>query len=94
MLPVPVGGALLLGLLALTGCRTISDVMPVGRDAYMVGAQVRGGLGGSMAVKQLAIRKADAHCAARDKSVQIVGIESSGIQGFTPQSADPTFRCE
>lgn len=85
---------LLFALLAVVGCQTVSDIIPIGADTYMVGAHVRGGLISSMEVKQLAIRKADAYCIAQGKHVQVQNIESSGVQGFTPQNADLTFCCE
>ena len=80
--------------LSLAGCQTVSDVTPIGRDTYMVGAHVRGGLTSTMEVKQLAIRRADTFCGGQGKRMALVNVESRGVQGFTPQNADVMFRCE
>lgn len=90
----PVAAVCLTATLTVAGCQTVSDVTSVGPDTYMVGAQERGGLATTMEIKQLAIKKADAYCAALDKRVRVVSIESSGVQGFTPRNADLVFQCE
>jgi hypothetical protein len=43
----------------LAGCQTVSEIMPIGKDSYMVGANVRGGLVSDAEVTALSVRKAN-----------------------------------
>jgi len=79
--------------LLLAGCTTMSDVMQIGPDSYMVSTSVRGGLTSDTEVKSTVIRKAQAHCGAQGKQMQMVSSANSGTQGWTPQNAEVTFKC-
>jgi hypothetical protein len=82
-----------LTLLALGACATSSDVVPLGGDRYLVGYQVRGGLTSWGEVKAMAIKQATSYCAAKGLKIDVLNVETSGTQGWTPQNADVTFRC-
>lgn len=77
----------------LAGCASVSEVTPLGADKYMVGSHVRGGLTSWAEVKAMAVRGAADFCAAKGMTVEVLGMETSGTQGFTPQNADVTFKC-
>lgn len=83
--------ALLSALLA--GCSTMTNVTPVGQDRYMVGYQVRGGLTSWGEVKERAVLKATEFCTAKSQKIEVLNIETSGAQGWSPQNADVTFKC-
>ncbi len=80
-------------LLALAGCTTVSDVVPTGKDTYMVGSTARGGFTGDAEVKAQAIKRASEFCAAQGKIAQVTGSSSSGTQMWTPQNAEVQFAC-
>jgi hypothetical protein len=79
--------------LFVVGCATTSDVVPMGTDKYMVGYQVRGGLTSWGEVKATAVQKATTFCLGKDKKIEVLDIQTSGAQGWTPQNADVTFKC-
>lgn len=86
--------ALTLVLLALvTACSTVSEVVPTGKDTYMVGSQARGGFTGDADVKALAIKRANEFCSAKGKRAQVTNSSSSGTQGWTPQNSEVQFSC-
>jgi hypothetical protein len=77
----------------LYGCATISDVTPLGAEKYLVGSHVRGGLTSWAEVKAMAVQRATQYCSSREMEVEVLNIETSGAQGWTPQNADVTFKC-
>ena len=79
--------------LLLAACATTSDVVSLGSDKYMMGYQVRGGLTSWGEVKATAVQKATAYCVGKEKKIEVVDIQTSGAQGWTPQNADVTFKC-
>jgi len=86
--------ALLLACALIAGCSTVSDVVPIGRDTYMVGSTARGGLTGDAEVKALAVRRANEYCAEQGKRAQVLSSSSRGVQMWTPQNAEVQFKCE
>lgn len=84
---------LLLLSILLTGCQTVSEVIPVGKDSYMVGANVRGGMSSDVEVTALSIRKANEWCASQNKRMELTSSTNSGTQGWTPQQSQVMFKC-
>ena len=80
-------------ILTLTGCASVSEIVPLGEDKYMVGSHVRGGLTSWAEVKAMAVKRATEYCASKGMNVEVLGMETSGAQGWTPQNADVTFKC-
>lgn len=80
-------------LLTLSGCATVSPVVPIGGGSYLVGISTRGGLSGDAEVKAQAIQAGQAFCSAKQMGFEMVSATSSGIQGWTPQNAEVIFRC-
>lgn len=82
------------GLAALlTGCSTVSEVVPTGKDTYMVGSSARGGFTSDAEVKALAVKRANEYCAAQGKRAQVLSSSSSGVQMWTPQNSEVQFSC-
>jgi hypothetical protein len=80
--------------LLLAGCTTMSEVQPIGQGRYMVGTSVRGGFTSDTEVKAGALTRARAFCAGQGKEMVLLNSVSSGTQGWTPQNAEVTFKCE
>lgn len=80
-------------LVLFAGCASTSEVVPLGGDKYMVGSHVRGGLTSWAEVKAMAVKQASAYCASKNMKVEVLSMDTSGAQGFTPQNADVTFKC-
>lgn len=81
------------GLAVLSGCTTVSEVIPLGKDTYMVGSQARGGMTSNTEVKGLALKRANEFCAAQGKVMSLDAASAAGIQGWTPQTSEVTFFC-
>ena len=84
---------LLLLPIVLTACQTVSEVMPVGKDSYMVGANVRGGFVSDAEVTAMSVRRANEWCAAQNKRMELGNSSNSGTQGWTPQQSQILFKC-
>lgn len=84
---------IIIACLACAGCSTVTEVVPTGKDTYMVGSQARGGFTGDAEVKALAIKRANEYCAAQGKRAQVTNSTSSGTQGWTPQNSEVQFAC-
>ena len=84
---------LIIAAAAIAGCTTMSDVMQIGPDTYIVSTTARGGFTTDTEVKSTVIRKAQAHCGSMGRQMQMVTSNNSGTQGWTPQNAEVTFKC-
>jgi hypothetical protein len=58
--------------LALVGCASNSGIIPIGTDTYMVSRQAATGFSGSGTLKAEAFQEANAYCASKGKSLQVV----------------------
>lgn len=68
-------------VLALTACVSTTDVVPAGKDSYMVSGASHGGLsGGHEGVATL--KTANAYCDARGKHMMIRSTESGNSMNF------------
>lgn len=83
---------LILALLPLAACSTMTDVQPIGQGRFTVATSVRGGLTSDGEVKAGALKRAREYCGA--KEMVLLSAESSGARGWTPQNAEITFKCE
>jgi hypothetical protein len=77
----------------LAGCQSVSPVMPIGKDSYMVGANVHGGLTSDAEVTALSLSRANEWCASQGKQMQMINSTNSGTQGWTPQQSQVMFKC-
>lgn len=78
----------------LGGCTTMSDVQSIGQGRYMVGTSVRGGFTSDTDVKAGALARARSFCSSTSKEMVLLNSSSSGTQGWTPQNAEVSFKCE
>jgi hypothetical protein len=80
-------------VLLLTGCASVSEVMPAGQDTYMVGANVHGGFSSDAEVTGMSLKRANEFCVGQEKQMQLVSSSNSGTQGWTPQNSQVVFKC-
>lgn len=75
------------------GCATTSDVVPYGKDTYMLSSgDVWGGYSqGSLQVK--AAQRASAFCADKGKVFVVRNTGGQGVQGWTSTSSTLIFSC-
>ncbi len=78
---------------ALAGCATTSEIVPYGKDTYMLSSDdIWGGhSGGSLQVK--AAQSANAFCAKQGKQFIVRNTGTQGLQGWTPTSSTLIFSC-
>jgi hypothetical protein len=82
-----IGAVLLAGL---SGCVSTSDVVPVGKDSFMLSSTVRGGgAGGGVE----AAKAANQYCASLNKHMIVRRMDSNGIPGLGPVTASLVFSC-
>ena len=90
MRTVAIGLALL--ALPLTGCVSTSEVVPVGRDSFMLTSTSRGGLyAGRERIE--GAKTANQYCDAIGKHMIIRRTDSNGIPGLGPVTSDLVFSC-
>ena len=87
-LPLAVAAAL-----ALSGCVTMTDPVPVGTDTYMMGLSARGGLTGDTELLAQTMRAAGAFYERFGRHMELRTSSTSGTQGWTPQGNQVVFRC-
>ena len=64
--------------LALSGCVSTSDVVPIGKDTYVVNATSHGVLGGSGDESTEAMKTANAYCENMGKHMMARSVEKQG----------------
>ncbi len=79
--------------LALSGCVTVTEPVPVGPDAYMIGLGARGGFTSDAALLAQSVKGAGAFCARQGKRMEVQSTNAIGVQGWTPQSNTVMFKC-
>ena len=86
--------AALAALLSLvTGCATTSQVVPYGKDTYMVAAEDVLGVGSSSSMQVNAARKASEFCAGQGKTMRVRNATQEGTQMWTGTSSSLVFSC-
>lgn len=84
---------LMLMLMTLVGCASVSEVSSVGRDTYSVASSMSGNYPSWPEVKGLAIKRANEFCDKENKTMTIVDWETHGARGWTPLNAELRFQC-
>lgn len=82
-----------LSAFALLGCAGTGDIIPAGKNTYLVGAKARGGLRSWATIKGMALNDATEFCQEKKLNMLPVEISTHGVRGLTPQEADLTFKC-
>lgn len=95
MLNVFFAGRLLLpaALLALTGCAAVSEVVPTGRDTYMVASKGNMGYSSAGVEKAHAFEQAGAFCRSKGLAVEEVSSSTTDSGWGRIASAELHFRC-
>jgi hypothetical protein len=79
--------------LLLGGCGSVSTVVPMGKDIYMVSSHGVLGNGSSAAEKVKVVQAANAHCEGMSRQVEVVHTESVDPFFGRAPSAKLQFRC-
>lgn len=79
--------------LSLTACMSTSEVVPVGKDTYMLSARASGLLASSSEVPIEAMKAANVHCASLGRRMIIRRTDTQGIPGLTDMSSSLIFSC-
>ena len=84
---------MVVAIASLVGCATTSDIVPYGRDSYMLSAgDVWGGYsGGTLQVK--AAQRANEFCRSQGKVFVVRNAGTAGVQGWTSTSSTLVFSC-
>jgi hypothetical protein len=77
----------------ITACGSVSPIVSIDQETYMVGSHGVLGNGSSAAEKAKGIQAATEFCSAKSKTVQVVNIESVDPFWGRAPSADIRFRC-
>ena len=80
-------------IFTLVGCGSVSQVVPIDPETYMVGSHGVLGNGSSAAEKVKAVQAATAYCESKAQTIQVVQIESVDPFFGRAPSADVRFRC-
>lgn len=78
--------------LLLAGCSTVSDVLPIGKDTYMVTSEVYG-FKTSNDAEEMTIKRANAYCESLGKKMLLANISGGGVYGFSPRTNQLVFQC-
>lgn len=84
----------IISTLILTGCGTVSNVLPVGPNTYRVSSEMIGaGIPSWSDVKDLCINAGNEYCLALGKVMREGEWETHGVRGWTPMNGELTFQC-
>jgi hypothetical protein len=80
-------------VMIFTGCATTSDIVPYGKDTYMLSAgDIWGGYSsGTLQVK--AAQRANEYCQSIGKVFVVRNTGTAGVQGWTSTSSTLVFSC-
>ena len=84
---------LVLALLLVSGCSSVSQVVPVDRDTYRVSSEMGGQFPSWSDVKNLSLQEANKFCKKQNKYIKEEKWETHGARGWTPLNAELTFKC-
>lgn len=76
----------------LCSCVSTSEVVPTGKDQYLLTSTARGGLDPGAQVIT-ATKKANEYCAARGLQMQVTKLDTAGVPMWTPERATLAFSC-
>ena len=85
-----IGGCL---ILLCTGCVSVTDVVPVGKDKYTVSSEMVMNFPSWSEVKQLSLKHANKFCNGKGQYMEVVGWNLHGRRGWTPLNAELIFLC-
>lgn len=77
----------------VAACGSISQVVPIGRDSFMVESHGVAGNGASSTEKTKAFQTAAAHCKSLGREFQPISTNQTEAGWGRPPSAEVQFRC-
>ena len=80
-------------VVALAGCVSASEVVPVGNGRYMITGRASGGLNAGKETTE-ATKQANAYCANRIKQMVLQNLDKTGNAAVFGKNIDLTFTCE
>jgi hypothetical protein len=83
---------ILAAIATLAGCVSTTDVVPVGKDSYLISGRANGGLNAGKGTIQ-ATQKANAYCATQHKFMTIRRVDTNGNAAVFGESANLYFSC-
>lgn len=84
---------LVVALIALAGCQSVGQTLPVGVDTYKVSSESSKLFASWSDVKDLSIKRANDFCDGMKKTMTVVSWETHGVRGWTSLNAELTFKC-
>jgi hypothetical protein len=82
----------LLGVLCIAGCESTSDVVPAGKDSYLVSGSVHGGMLGGRSLVD-ATKKANEFCDKQGKVMIIRNTSTDGNATWSNEVSNLVFSC-
>jgi hypothetical protein len=84
----------ILGVVVLVaGCASASEIVPAGKDSYMVVGQSRGGAAMSGKSVIEATKAANAFCAQKGLNMQVRSTDTEGSATWTAETSKLVFSC-
>ena len=82
----------IVALLLLAGCVSTTDIVPAGKDSYMVAGSANGGANGGKSLIA-ATKQANAYCGKLGKVMIIRNTETGGSAGWGGEHSNLIFSC-
>jgi hypothetical protein len=80
-------------VLSMCACSTKSDVVPAGKNGYVVRPLPASGVSTDPEVKAFGIKRANEYCDAKGQHAIVTIAETTGLQPFSMQHAEVRFTC-
>jgi hypothetical protein len=84
---------ILCSILAVVGCVSASEVVPVGNGRYMITGRASGGLNAGKETAE-ATKAANAYCAKENKQMVLQNLDKEGNAAVFGENINLTFTCE
>jgi hypothetical protein len=80
-------------VLLLVGCATTSQVVPYGKDSYIISADDAWGGYSSTSLQVRAAQRANAFCENQGQKMVVRNTSNTGVQAWTGTSSSLVFSC-
>ena len=84
--------ALALTATALSGCVSTTEIVPAGKDSFMIAGAAQGGMNSGHSIIA-ATKAANDYCAKQGKVMQIRNTSTAGSAGFGGEHSNLIFSC-
>lgn len=82
-----------LSTLIFSGCASTTDIVPYGKDSYLLAAEDIWGGHSRSSLQVKAAQRASQFCASQGKKFIVRNTNTTGTQGFTSTSSSLIFSC-